>query len=226
VWVAAGDINQDGFTDIITGPDNGGGPAVVKVFSGEAGQLHAQFTAYGGNFQGGVRVAVGDINGDSVPDIVTAPGAGRAPEVRVFDGSALSDTPLTSFLAYENNYRHGLYLAVGDMNGDGRADIVVSGGSGGERLVRVFDGTNLADPPLLSLTPYSANGGDSLRVAAVDIDEDGDFDLVTAPGPGGKGQPSVFEMEQVGSDLTATALDDFFASLDPFADGNFVGAGG
>jgi hypothetical protein len=226
VWVAAGDINQDGFSDIITGPDNGGGPAIVKVFSGEAGQLHAQFTAYGGNFQGGVRVAVGDINGDSVPDIVTAPGAGRAPEVRVFDGSALSDTPLTSFLAYDNSYRHGLYLAVGDMNGDGRADIVVSGGSGGERLVRVFDGTNLADPPLLSFKPYSSNGGDSLRVAAVDIDEDGDFDLVTAPGPGGKGQPSVFEMELVGSDLTATALDDFFASLDPFADGNFVGAGG
>jgi hypothetical protein len=112
------------------------------------------------------------------------------------------------------------------MNGDGRADIVASGGSGGQRLVRVFDGTNLADPPLLGFALYSSNGGDTLRVAAVNVDGDGDFDLVTAPGPGGETLPKVFESEVTGLGLTATELEDFFASLDPFEGGFFVAAGG
>jgi hypothetical protein len=224
VWVAAGDINQDGFTDIVTGTDNGGGAPVVKVFSGEAGALLSQFTAYSASFQGGVRVAVGDINGDTVPDIITAPGQGHLPEVRVFDGTDLA--LIDSFMAFGNSYRIGLYVAAGDVNGDGRADIIASGGGGGLRLVRVFDGTNLSNPPLLDFAAYSTQGKDSVRVALVDIDEDGDLDLVTSPGPGGKTLPKVFEMEQMGLDLTATEIDNYFATLDPFSDGYFVAAGG
>ena len=47
-----------------------------------------------------------------------------------------------------------------------------------------------------------------------------------SPGPGGKTLPKVFEIDQSGPQLTATAIDDFFATLDPFSDGFFVGAGG
>lgn len=221
VWVAAGDINQDGFTDIITGPDNGGGAPVVKVFSGENGNLHAQFTAYATNFQGGVRVAVGDINGDIVPDIVTAPGAGHAPQVRVFDGTNLTGPAIESFLAFDNNYRLGLYLAVGDVTGDGRADIVASGGAVGQRLVRVFDGTDLSAPPVASFRPYQSQSGDSIRVALVDIDEDGDLELVTAPGPGGQEDPKVFDLE-----LAPDEVDIYFASEYEFSGGYFVAGGG
>ncbi len=129
-------------------------------------------------------------------------------------------------MAFATNFHHGLYLAVGDMNGDGRADIVASGGSGGQRLVRVFDGTNLLAPALLSFAPYSTNGGDTLRVAAADVDGDSDADLIVVPSHGKKDVPTVFEMEVVGPNLTATALDDFFASLDGLTDGLFVAAGG
>lgn len=221
VWVAAGDINQDGFTDIVTGPDNGGGPPLVKVFTGETGLLHAQFNAYPTKFQGGVRVAVGDINGDIFPDVVTAPGPGRAPQVRVFDGLNLTDPPINSFLAFANNYRLGLYLAVGDINGDGRADIVAGGGAGGQRLVRVFDGTDLTQPPIASFRPYQTQAGDSIRVAAVDIDADGDLEIVTAPGSGGTDDPKVFDLA-----LNPDEVDDFFATDFDFTGGFFVAAGG
>ncbi len=223
VWVAAGDINQDGLTDIVTGPDNGGGPPVVKVFSGLDGALHTQFMAYDTFFNGGVRVAVGDINGDSIPDIVTAPGKGRQPQVRVFDGTNLNGPAIHTFMAFAANFHQGLYLAVGDMNGDGRADIVASGG---QRLVRVFDGTNPLAPALLSFEPFGKNGGDTLRIAAADVDNDGDADLVVVPSHGKNNEPTVFEMEMAGPNLTATALDDFFASLDGLTDGLFVAAGG
>jgi hypothetical protein len=65
-----------------------------------------------------------------------------------------------------------------------------------------------------------------VRIAAADVDGDGDADLITAPGQGKKETLTVFEMELVGPNLTATALDDFFASLDGLTDGLFVAAGG
>lgn len=222
VWVAAGDINQDGFTDIITGPDKGGGAPLVKVFSGQNGNPLGQFTAYETKFQGGVRVAVGDINGDSVPDIVTAPGAGRAPQVRVFDGTNLTHQ-IASFLAFNKNYQIGLYVAVGDITGDGRADIVAGGGDGGHRLVRVFDGTDLSAPPVVSFEPYQTQSGDSIRVALVDSNEDGDLELVTALGPDGKQGPKLFDFDLA---LNPNEVDSFFAGDFDFSKGFFVAGGG
>ncbi len=51
------------------------GKPTVKVFDADTKTLVTSFTAYEANYTGGVRVAVGDINGDGIPEIVTAPGA-------------------------------------------------------------------------------------------------------------------------------------------------------
>src|SRR5262249_261172 len=58
---------------LVVGADAGGGPH-VKVYDPITGNLKFSFYAYAANFTGGVRVAAGDINGDGIPDIVTAPG--------------------------------------------------------------------------------------------------------------------------------------------------------
>src|SRR5581483_11561510 len=59
VTVAAADVNNDGFADIITGADAGAAPH-VKVFSGKDGTLLKSFLAFDGTFAGGVNVAGGD----------------------------------------------------------------------------------------------------------------------------------------------------------------------
>ena len=53
-------------------------------------------------FHGGVRVASGDVNGDGTPDIITAPGPGSGPHVRVFNGEAGRE--VRSFFAFRPNF--------------------------------------------------------------------------------------------------------------------------
>jgi serralysin len=69
---------------------------------------------------------------------VTGPGKG-APEVRVFDGVDLAF--IGSFLAYDAKSKRGVRVAVGDVNGDGRAEIVTAPGRGPAE-VRAFDGVS------------------------------------------------------------------------------------
>ena len=85
VFVAAGDVNGDGFADIVTGIGEGGGPN-AKVFSGKDGSVLMSFYAYDPVFAGGLRVAAGDVNGDGLADVITGIGTGGGPNVKVFNG--------------------------------------------------------------------------------------------------------------------------------------------
>src|SRR4051794_24205548 len=64
---------------------------------------------FGASFGGGVRVAVGDVNGDGTPDLVTAAGPGGAPVVRTFSG--VDGSELGSFLAFEPTFTGGVNVA-------------------------------------------------------------------------------------------------------------------
>jgi hypothetical protein len=65
VFVAVGDISNDGNIELVTGAGQGGAP-VVAVWDPLTGTLLAQFYAYAEDFTGGARVGVYDGNGDGV----------------------------------------------------------------------------------------------------------------------------------------------------------------
>src|SRR5205823_11963081 len=67
--------------------DVGGTEPRVRVIDAETGLQKLNFLAFDPGFKGGVRVAVGDVNGDAIPDIITSAGPGGGPEVRVFNGA-------------------------------------------------------------------------------------------------------------------------------------------
>jgi FtsP/CotA-like multicopper oxidase with cupredoxin domain len=82
--VAAGDINSDGYDDLIVAPGAGAVPE-VKVFSGADGSLLGHFMAYDQKFRGGVNVASAILQDGGRYSIITAPGPGSAQPLKVFD---------------------------------------------------------------------------------------------------------------------------------------------
>ncbi|MDB5314045.1 MAG: hypothetical protein JWO38_8247 [Gemmataceae bacterium] len=154
-FVAAGDI---GGVRIITGPanwvitpDQGGGPRVV-VYGLVNGTATVQANFFGiddPNFRGGVRVAVGDVNGDGFADVIVAAGFLGGPRVAIFDGrTVLGGSPtrlVNDFFAFPGadatTLRNGVFVAAGDFEGDGLADLAFGGGPGGGPRVVVLSGS-------------------------------------------------------------------------------------
>jgi subtilisin family serine protease len=134
VNVASGDINGDGIYEIITS-QNQGETSLIKIFSGDGKKLINQFLAYHPSFRGGVNIASGDINGDGIYEIITGAGPGGGPHVRIFDylGNVKGQ-----FFAYDKNFRGGVNIASGDINGDGIYEIITGAGPGGGPHVRIF----------------------------------------------------------------------------------------
>ena len=139
VRVATGDVTGDGRADLIVAAGPGGGP-LVKVYDGVTGNLVRSFYAYATGFTGGVNLAVGDVTGDGRLDIITGADAGGGPHVQVFDGKSFN--VVRSFLAYNAGFSGGVRVAVGDVNLDGRSDIITGAGIGGRPHVKVFDGAS------------------------------------------------------------------------------------
>jgi hypothetical protein len=91
------DVTGDAAAEIITGAGAGGGPH-VRGFTGDGTDAGIGFFAYSSAFTGGVRVAVGNLNGAGTAEIVTAAGPGGGPHVVGFAATGAPTGP--NILAY------------------------------------------------------------------------------------------------------------------------------
>lgn len=160
----------------------------VEVIDSITGTVLRSFDAFESSFRGGVRVASGDVTGDGLDDIITATGTGGGARVRVFDGADMSANPqpILTFQPYPRSYRGPVNVAAGDVNGDGRAEIIVGAAAGSLPELRVFDleynGTANPTPTLLSKFKAFPKVSGGVRVAAGDIDGDGLTEWIVTSG--------------------------------------------
>ncbi len=201
-------------TNIVTSSATAGQPPTVRIFN-KIGAFVTQFDAFAPTFLGGVRVAVGDVDGDGIDDIVAVPAPGGGPQVRVFgmDGKFKSQ-----FFAFETTSRTGLNVATGDVNGDGIEEIVVGEDEGGKGRVRTF----MADGAQVSEMKPSGMTVASVRVATGDVDGDGSDEIVVSRGVGFG--PEVRVMSATGSTI-GTVIAKFDAYASTYDRGVYVSAG-
>jgi hypothetical protein len=179
--VAAGDINGDGYADIVVSPASGSS-GQVRVFSGINSSLFGKFTAFS-KVSGGVRVATGDTDGDGRAEIVVGSGIGSS--VRVFDWIGGSIVGGEAFQAFSSSYKGGVTVGAGDLDGDGVDEIVV-GTASGANLVRIFN------QALVQISEFQAASFKGVRLAVADVNADGFADIITAKGPGENSAVRVF----------------------------------
>lgn len=163
-------IDQGLFKLVVVGAGAGGGPQ-VRLFSPN-GQLKASFFAYDKNLRGGVNVALGDVDQDKQLEIITGPGRGSEPLIKIFN---LQGQLEKSWLAYDQKFRGGVNVAVGDVNSDGQLEIITGPGEGGGPQVRIFSGSGEA---LFSFFAYDASYHGGIKVAVSDLNYDNQAEIL------------------------------------------------
>jgi len=130
------------------------------------------------------------------------------------------------FFAFEPELRNGVFLAGGDLTGDGLAELIAGGGPGGGPRVRAFDGKALVqtgsqvDAARFVVSGPSRRGG--VRVAVKDLDGDDLADLVVGAGPCGGSRVTAYAGKSIRPNRTPQELFGFDAQPG-FAGGVFVG---
>jgi uncharacterized delta-60 repeat protein len=219
-FVAVADLDNDGRAEVILTADQGGGPRVTIFGLSVTGSAVVKANFLGiddPSFRGGARAAAGDVNGDGFQDLAVAAGFLGGPRVALFDGKTLFATPtriLNDFFAFPGDdatrLRNGAFVAIGDVDGNGFADLIFGGGPGGAPRVFILPGQIVATGNILAAQAapvanffVAGNVADrgGIRVAATDADGDQKSDLAVGSGEGSAAHVRVY----LGKNFTTTS---------------------
>jgi hypothetical protein len=192
------------------------------VYDAETMRLKFELTpgqTYGANNKYGVRIAVADMNGDGLPDVVTAPGRVTQPVVKIFSGvpqvgvqGALLQT-ITAANTYGTKFKDGVFVAAGDVNGDGMPEVILAPGRGAANI-KIYANTAIPErtpnapanlPVSTTARTFNAfpdlkkfNGGATVAVGDLNGDADGKKfgHVVVAMGSGLAAQIRAFDASQ------------------------------
>ena len=184
--LGVGDVDGDGLDEIVTGAGPGGGPH-VRVFDMN-GNLESQFFAYALTFRRGLNIAVGDVTGDGIAEIITGTGAGSAPHVRIFNRLG---TVVNQFFAYPEHFRIGINILAADVDGDGTAEVITAPVNNGGPHVRIFNRFGHLKQQFFAYA-HEYRGG--VNLAAGNVNGTGNNEIITGTTNGKAPHVRMFDM--------------------------------
>ena len=212
------------------GTDSGGGPVVIVKFT-DGSSL--SFFAYDPTYTGGVRVALGDLNGDGTNEVICGAGVGGGPNVRVFSVTPSRATMVANFFAFEPVFMGGVYVAAGNLDGNVSAsghaidDLIVSAGpGGGPRVIAFSGGTNYVNlnSQLCDYFVYSPTFRGGVTVAAGNVfgGVGSTDEIITGAGAGGGPHVRAFQLSNTN---TPNSVLEYMAFDPDFRNGIYVSSG-
>jgi hypothetical protein len=173
IMVAVRDVDNDGKADIVTVNNNGNSVSVLKNTSSAYGISFNYKVDFGvGNWP--VAVTVADLDGDGLPEIITANNNSNTISVlkNKSTASTLSFTTRTDYATGTSPYQ----VSCGDLNGDGKPELIVA--NIGSSTISVF--RNTSDTALVYIrTDYAATSG-PIYTSLDNLDGDGKPDISIA----------------------------------------------
>lgn len=209
VEVAAGNVDGEEGDELIVGQYMDG-QAWVKVYKvNEEKTILNEFLAYSENFKGGVRVTAGDVDADGVDEIITGTGFGGGPQVKAFE---LDGRTIMNFSPFHPDFRGGVDVATGDIDNNGRDEIITSQNLFGQAWIKTY---NSQAQVLAEFKAYPDSFKGGANVSTADIDNDDEAEIIT--GTGQNGGPQVRTFEYNGGNLTTNFMaysEDFRGGVD------------
>ncbi|OWK36578.1 Fibronectin type III domain protein [Fimbriiglobus ruber] len=190
VRVATFQVGSTTYVAAATGP---GVANQVVVYDGTTQAVVDTITPFESTFTGGLFVSAGVIAAGGAPDLIVTPDQTGGPVVVIYDGASLAGKSVNQVARFfginDPSFRGGDRAAVGDVNGDGVGDVIVSAGYSGGPRIAIYDGTTISAASPTELVPDFFAFESTLRngayVAAGDLTGSGYADLIFGAGPGG-----------------------------------------
>jgi hypothetical protein len=171
IRIAVGDIDNNGFSELFVAP--GPGSALpIKVYARHGSQIKSDWYPFGEGYTGGYSLAVGALSGPFRNNLVIGAGAGSKPFVNIYDWQY---NKIKDWFAYEMTFIGGVFVATGDVNGDGVDEVITGPGPGKGPNIRTFTASGNR---LHEFSAYTTLLTEGIDVRVVDVDFDGIDDII------------------------------------------------
>lgn len=176
--VAVMDITNDGRAEIMVAPSKDILP--LKYFDVDGNQTREDWYPLGKKYKNGFTIAAEKTGPNGETRLLVGAGPGSEPRVYVF---TTAQATVRNFLAFEKTYRGGIHVASGDVDGNGRAEIIVGAGAGKGPVVRTFNEEGKQQGKEFVAYQTTRKNGAIVRMADVDFDGKSDI-IVLSPDSG------------------------------------------